>query len=149
MIGLTFSERMAGTWHRLDAPAEEKPIEFRAQVTVPSLKDFLGNTVARLHGTVLAEGLTRGAKFEGTLGLGELFRERRLPYHFTFRGDDGRDYHFDGTKEVSLLDLPRSMTTLPGYLHDDAGHEVGRAVLRFDLRSDLVSFLRSWKPVWR
>jgi hypothetical protein len=147
MIGLTFSERMTGTWHRLEAPTDERPIEFHLRATVPHVTELLGNTVAQVEGTVLAEGLTAGAPFEGTLGLGALVRERRLPYHFAFRAEDGRTYRFDGAKEVSIMDLPRSITVLPGYIYDDGGNEIGRAVLRFDLRGDLLTFLRSWRPV--
>jgi hypothetical protein len=147
MIGLTFRERMAGTWHRLEAPTLERPIEFDLQARVPHVTELLGNTVAQVKGRVVAEGLTGGADFEGTLGLGALVRERRLPYRFAFRADDGRTYRFDGAKEVSLMDLPRSMTVLPAYIFDDQGEEVGRAVLRFDLRGDLLKFLRSWRPV--
>ena len=37
------------------------------------------------------------------------------------------------------------MTVLPASLYDAHGNEIGRATLRFDVRSDLRSFLRSWK----
>jgi hypothetical protein len=146
VIGLHFRERMSGSWYRLESPADERPIEFSGDVTVGKLTELLGNTVAMMRGRVTATGLTRGAEFEGTLGLGALVRERRLPYAFSFRADDGRTYRFDGAKEVSVLDLTRSMTTLPAYLFNDKGDEIGRAVLHFDLRSDLVKFLRSWRP---
>ncbi len=147
MIGVKFRERMAGTWHRLESPADERPIEFTANARVPKLSAFLGNVVAEMEGQVIAEGLTKGADFEGTIGLGALVRERRLPYAFSFRGDNGRKYRFDGTKEVSLADLANTMSTLPAYLYDDEGREIGRAVLRFDLQGDLWKFLRSWRPV--
>jgi hypothetical protein len=39
-----------------------------------------------------------------------------------------------------------TMTTLPASLYDAAGKEIARAVLRFDVRSDLKSFLRSFRP---
>lgn len=147
MIGLTFHETMRGHWYRLESPGDERPIEFTTIARVPRIADLLGNAVANLKGRVVADGLTAGAEFEGSLGLGALVRERRLPYAFSFRGDDGRKYRFDGAKEVELRDIPRTMTTLPAYLFDDAGNEVGRAILHFDLRGDLFKFLRSWKPV--
>lgn len=146
MIGVKFHEVMRGSWHRLDKPADELPIEFNANAEVSGLGNIIGGAVAKLHGTVTATGLTDSASFDGTLGLGALVRERRLPYAFSFRADDGRMYRFDGAKEVSVFDLARTMTTLPAYLFDDAGTEVGRAVLHFDLRGDLIKFLRSWRP---
>lgn len=148
MIGVRFHEVMRGSWHRLERPADEMPIEFDAKAEVSGLGNLVGDAVAKLHGTVKVSGLAENASFEGTLGLGSLVRERRLPYAFSFRGDDGRTYRFDGAKEVSIFDVTRTMTTLPAYLFDDGGNEVGRAVLHFDLRGDLLKFLRSWKPFW-
>lgn len=146
MIGLSFDERMAGTWHSLVEPAHERPIEFTLRATLPA-RALLGDGVAALEGRIVVEGITAGAEAKGTLGLGALVRERRLPYALSFRGDDGRQYRLDGAKEVSVLDLPRSMTTLPVYLFDDQGNEVGRAVLHFDLRGDLIKFMRSFRPL--
>ncbi len=146
MIGVKFHEVMRGSWHRLENPGEEMPIEFDAQAELSGVANVIGDAIARLHGTVRVAGLATDASFDGTLGLGSLVRERRLPYAFSFRGDDGRTYRFDGAKEVSLFDLARTITTLPAYLFDDSGNEVGRAVLHFDLRGDFIKFLRSWKP---
>ncbi len=146
MIGVKFNEVMRGSWHRLEKPADELPIEFKAFAELTGVTNIFGKGVAKLHGTVKVAGLAESSSFEGTLGLGSLVRERRLPYAFSFRGDDGRMYRFDGAKEVSVLDLPRTMSVLPAYLFDDAGTEVGRAVLHFDVRGDLISFLRSWRP---
>ncbi len=149
MILLEFTERMRGSWHRLNSPGNEQPVEFTGRATISRLSDVLGSTAAGFRGRVVAEGLTRGADFEGTLGVGALRREGRLPYAFSFVGEDKRNYRFDGAKEVSLLDPVRSMTVLPAYLFDDGGNEVGRAVLHFDLRTDLANFLRSWSLRFR
>lgn len=145
MIRLEFSERMSGSWHRLDSPGIERPIEFVGRATVARMSELLGDTVATLRGRVVAEGLSRGAEFDGTLGLGALWREGRLPYGFSFVGDDGRNYRFDGAKEVTWLDPVRTLSVLPAYLFDDRGNEVGRAVLHFDVRTDFLNFLRSWR----
>ncbi len=147
MIGVEFRERMAGTWHRLDAPTDERPFAFTARACVGRLAQFLGGAVARLEGEVQADGLARSSPLVGTLDLGALTRARELPYRFRFQGDDGRRYRFDGHKTVDLMDLPRTMTILPASVFDDDGREVGRAVLHFDLRADLPGFLRSWRPV--
>jgi hypothetical protein len=147
MIGLKFDERMSGTWHALAEPAVERPIEFTVRATVGRLRELVGNTVAELRGRISVEGITGSTDARGTLGLGALVRERRLPYSLTFTGDDGKRYRLDGAKEVELADLPRTMTVLPAYLFDDGGNEIGRAVLRFDLQGDLFKFLRSWKPL--
>jgi hypothetical protein len=41
--------------------------------------------------------------------------------------------------------LVESMTVLPGAILDASGKAAGEALLRFDLRSDLGRFLRSFR----
>ncbi len=145
MIGFGFAETMRGSYYRLDAPTEERAIEFTLRVTVNGIRKFAKDQMARIEGVVRAEGLAAEAPLEGTLGL-KLASERRLPYDFTFTGDDGAKYRFRGQKDVMLLALADTMTTLPASLYEAGGKEIGRATVRFDLRSDLGRFVRSFRP---
>jgi hypothetical protein len=144
LLGFTFHETMSGTFHRLDAPFEDRAIEFTIDAKVDGLRRFVRDKTARIEGEVTVEGLADHAPLRGTLGL-MVLDERRLPYDFTFDAADGRTYRLHGQKDVAWYALTDTMTTLPASLYDDAGKEIGRAVLRFDLRGDLVKFLRSWK----
>ncbi len=150
MLGFSFRETMTGTYHRLDDPLVERSIQFTIGAKVDGIRRFLRDKTARIEGEVQVEGLAARRPLQGTLGL-MLLDERRLPYDFTFRGDDDREYRFHGQKDVTVIALADTMTTLPGSLYDSDGKEIGRAVLRFDVRGDLVKFLKSWKlrvPVW-
>ncbi len=145
MIGFGFAETMRGSYYRLDNPTDERAIEFTLQVSVNGIRKFAADQMASIEGVVRAEGLAAEAALRGTLGF-QLASERRLPYDFTFTGDDGATYRFRGQKDVMLMALADSMSTLPASLYDASGKEIGRATVRFDLRSDLGRFVRSFRP---
>lgn len=143
-LGVHFRERLRGRWHKPETPGDEHAVSFALALHIPLTRALTRDVLATLSGEVRVEGVARAAAIEeGTLGVGAIARERRLPYRFSFRGDDGRRYRFDGAKEIVARDLMRSFLVLPGYLFDDAGEEVARAVLRSDPRADWWPFLRS------
>jgi hypothetical protein len=145
VIGFGFAETMRGNYYRLDDPTNERAIEFTIDVKVNGIRKFAKDQMATIQGVVRAEGLAEEAPLNGTLGM-KLASERRLPYDFTFKGDDGETYRFRGQKDVMLIALADTMTTLPASLYDSSGKEIGRATVRFDMRSDLGRFLRSFRP---
>ena len=97
---------------------------------------FARDKTWRIRGTLDAERLATRSDAEGTLVF-KLIDERRLPYRLRFRGDDGRFYELSGQKEWLGVAPLESMTTLPASLYDDAGEEIARATLRFDLTRGL------------
>lgn len=143
-LGFQFKETMTGTYHLLATPLEERAITFTIGAKVDGLRRFLKDKTASIQGEVDVEGFADKRPLEGTLGL-KLLDERRLPYEFTFTGNDEREYRFRGQKDFTLIAVTDSMTVLPASLYDAAGNEIGRAVLRFDMSHDLRSFLKSWK----
>jgi hypothetical protein len=104
------------------------------------------------HGTIFAEGLaTRaiaGVPVYGTLTM-RLFDEKRIPYDLSFEGDDGRTYRLRGQRDFFMHDAVDSLTILPASLYDDTGGEVARALLRFDPKTELGPFLKSFRPRMR
>jgi hypothetical protein len=145
VIGFKFEETMRGNYYMLDAPTDERAIEFTLVAKVDGLRRFAKDQMARIEGHIRADKLASDAKVDGTLGI-KLASERRLPYEFTFKGDDGKTYRFRGQKDVMILGLADSMTTLPASIYDEAGKEIARATVRFDLRGDLGRFVRSFRP---
>ena len=143
-IGFQFRETMTGTYHLIAEPLDERAITFTIGAKVDGIRQFLKDKLAAIEGEVDAEKLAAKRALQGTMGL-KLLDERRLTYEFTFTGDDDLPYRFRGQKDVSVIALADSMTILPASLYDLAGKEIGRATLRFDMRSDLRSFLSSWK----
>ncbi len=59
-----------------------------------------------------------------------------------FSGDDGATYRYKGQKDVTPLNLLKSMTTLRGQLYRE-DEVVGDAELTFNLR-DIPEFMRSF-----
>lgn len=146
MIGLAFRETMTGGYHLTPAPGMERPMSFTVRVSAPSLRSLLRSPVLDIEGSVFAEGLAEHKPLRGTLTIDPV-RAKVLVYIFDFDGDDGTHYVFQGRKTLSEGDLLHAMTVLPGGIYDRAGTEVGRALLRFDLRSDLLKFLGSFRLV--
>ena len=143
-LGFGFEETMSGTWHLLASPLQDRAITFSIGARVLGIRQFLSDRNARIEGDLEIEGFADKRTLTGTLGL-KLLDERRLVYDFTFRANDGREYRFHGQKDVTLVGLYDTMTTLPASLYDSDGREIGRAVLRFDVRRDMRSFLKSWR----
>jgi hypothetical protein len=143
-LGFSFDEAMSGSYHLLASQLDERAIAFTLHARVAGLRRFLKDKLARVEGEVDMEGFAAKRALVGTLAL-KLFDERRLTYDFTFRADSGQDCRFHGQKDVTMIALTDTMTTLPASVYDAGGSEIARAVLRFDLRGSLGSFLRSWR----
>jgi len=142
--GFSFRETMSGSYWRLDAPTDERAITFHIEARAEDIRRFARDKVWRITGTIDAEGLATGRDIDGTLAF-LLPDQRRLPYRFTFVGDDGRGYELSGQKEWSGLAPIESMTLLPASLYDTRGAEFARATLRFDLRADWARWMKSFR----
>jgi hypothetical protein len=143
MFGFRFRETMRGMYHFLDRPLEERGIEFTIAVESRGLRDFARTRTAAIHGEVELEGFARKTPLAGTLAF--KLDERRLPYEFTFSADDGKSYRFRGQKDFSLFAVADSISTLPASIYDAEGKELGRAIVRFDLRADTGKLLKSFR----
>jgi hypothetical protein len=142
--GFSFRETMSGSYWLLDAPTDERAITFTIEARAADVRRFLRDRIWKVTGNVDAEGLATSRPLEGTLTF-KLLDERRLPYRFTFTGDDGAAYELSGQKEWSGLSPILSLTLLPATLYDAGGRELGRATLRFDWRSDFGRWLKSFR----
>jgi hypothetical protein len=142
--GFSFRETRSGTYWRRETPTEERAIAFTIEARTNNLRRFARDKTWSIQGTIDAEGLASGSALKGTLAF-RLLDERRLPYRFEFTGDDGSSYELSGQKEWSGLSPIDSMTVLPASVYDADGRELARATLRFDLRSDFVRWLKSFR----
>ena len=143
-MSFEFRETMAGSYHLLDAPDEERPISFTIRARSLGLRSFFARPEVEIAGELDAEGFADHRMLRGTLGL-DLLRKGTLDYGFAFAGNDRQRYRFEGHKTVSVLDPVESMTLLPGKILGARGDEIALAVLRFDVRHDMLKFLRSWR----
>jgi hypothetical protein len=138
-----FAETMAGSFRLVDAPADERAMSFTIRARSRSFLSFLRNPEVEIEGEIDAEGFADHEHLRGTLEMDMLFK-RRLSYAFTFAGNDGKPYAFAGEKIIKPP-FAEAMTVLPGAIRDAAGRTIAEALLRFDLRSDLGRFLKSFR----
>ncbi len=143
MAGFEFYETMAGSF-RLRGDGRDRSMSFTVRARSFTWASFLRRPEVDIEGEVDAEGFADHRHLRGTLGMDPL-RTRTLPYAFRFTANDGAPYAFAGTKVIRLGRLVESMTVLPGAILDAGGATVGEALLRFDLRSDLARFLKSFR----
>lgn len=119
-------------------------MSFTIEAHAGAIHEFVRHKTWQIRGAIDAEGLATDRALEGTLAF-KLVDERRLPYRFTFLGDDGRRYALSGQKEWNGLAPIESMTRLPASVCDEHGEEIGRATLRFDVQRDLKPWIKSFR----
>jgi hypothetical protein len=147
-LGFELTESMSGSYHLFAAPFEEHALAISLRLGVDGLRRFVRERRIAAEGTIRAERLAENATVGGTLTM-RLFDERRLPYDLAFDGDDGKRYHLRGQRDFQIHDAAGSLTILAASLYDDAGEEIGRAVLRFDPRTELKTTVKSFRPRFR
>ncbi len=146
-IGFGFAETLRGNYYLLADPTNERAMSFTIRATAKELASFAHDPVARIEGRVVLEGFADDAPLVGSLAF-RLAQQKRLTYDFAFVGNDRSPYRFRGQKDLTPLAIVESFTTLSGSLYDEGRREIGRATLRFDLRSDLRKLLRSFRIVY-
>jgi len=144
MLGFEFRETMSGSYHLDDTPDHERAMSFTVRARVLSALRFARDRMAEIEGEVDVEGFADHRALRGTLEIDPLLG-KKLRYAFDFRDNDDAPHRFVGQKDVEFLRLLDTMTTLPGEIFDRDGKRVGEARLRFDARSDLVKFVRSFR----
>lgn len=144
MAGFEITETLAGRL-RLARDGVERPIVVTIRGRSGPFANFLKRPLLAIAGAVDAPGFADHQPLTGSIDAGRVFAERRLVYAFTFRGDEGQAYTFAGEKALVESNLLTSFTLLVGAIRDAGGALAGEALLRFDLRSDLVRFAKSFR----
>jgi len=143
MAGFEFQEMLAGSYHLLTDPGEERPMSLTLHARVRGLRSFLVQAEAEIVGEIDLQGFADHRAFRGRLQIKPV--QRKLVYEARFEDNKGRECRFHGEKELEAIRPVASLTTLPGSVWSGE-RELARALLRFDPREDLVRFLRSVKP---
>jgi hypothetical protein len=148
-LGFELQESFSGSYYRLDQPLLDHAIRMSLRLGVDGMRRFLRERKVVAEGTVFAECLAErepdGVPLKGTLTM-KLFDEKRIPYDLTFEGDDGHTYRLRGQRDFFVHDAIDSLTILPASLYDESGTELGRAMLRFDPKTELPALVRSFRP---
>lgn len=144
-IGFKFKETMYGHYEASEGPdaGRKRRFVFLWEVNTGSLLGMLRGERTGATGWVEAEGLAEHATLEGSFVLKPVV-QRFIRYDFTFTGDDGHRYRFEGQKELRHLHPARTWTTLPGAIFDDREMLRARSLSRFRF-SKLLPFLFSFR----
>jgi hypothetical protein len=143
-LGFAFRQTMSGSYWWLDAPADEGAMAFTIEATTTDVRAFVRDKTLAIKGTIDADRLASARPLEGALAF-KLLDERRVGYRFAFSGDDGLRYELSGQEEWRKISPIASLTLLAASIYDDKGEEIARATLRFDLRSDWATWLKSFR----
>lgn len=148
-LGFEMKESFSGSYYRLDEPLLDHGMQITLNLGVDGMRRFFRERKVVAEGRVFAEKLAErepnGVPLWGTLTM-KLFDEKRIPYDLTFEGDDRRTYRLRGQRDFFVHDAVDSLTILPVSLFDDANLELGRAVLRFDPKTELPTLVKSFRP---
>ena len=148
-FGFEMKESFSGSYYRLDEPLRDHAMRISLRLDVDGMRRFLRERKVVAAGTIFAEQLAErapdGVPLQGTLTM-KLFDEKRIPYDLSFEGDDGRTYRIRGQRDFFVHDAVDSLTILPASLYDDANLEIGRALLRFDPKTELPTLMKSFRP---
>ncbi len=142
-LGFEFRETLTGSYHTLASPGEEHPLSIAVQAQVHDVLRFALDQTLALVGEVDAHGFADHRPLRGTLELAPV--RAKILWDFRFQTNDARDARFHGEVDIDLLRPTLTLTQLPGSLFVGET-EVARAVLRFDLRGDLLRLLTSVRP---
>jgi hypothetical protein len=143
MAGFEFKETMSGTW-RAPSGGPERSIEFTITARAAHMLKHLVDRKADMDGRLRMDGFAADVPISGELVIDPLLG-KKIRYEFDFVADDGKRYHFAGQKDVELLDVVRTMTTLPAQIAGADGTVVATCDLKFDT-ADLPKFLASFRP---
>jgi hypothetical protein len=144
VAGFELTETLAGRL-RLAGDDRERPMSVTIRGRSGPITRFLRRPTLAIDGAIDARGLAFRRRIAGSIDATRLLAERRLAYAFSFVGDDGEAYAFVGEKTFAPGSLVTSFTLLVGVIRDARGDLAGEALLRFDLRSDLVRFAKSFR----
>ncbi|MDB4943391.1 MAG: hypothetical protein JWP97_2925 [Labilithrix sp.] len=151
-LGFQLAESLSGSYYRLDDSLTDHAIRVSLRLGVNGLRRFVRERKLEARGTVFAEKLAAregdGVPLEGTLTM-KLFDEKRVPYDLSFTGDDGLVYRLRGQRDFFVHDAVDSLTMLPASLfvvQETGDREVGRALLRFDPKTELGPLVKSFRP---
>ncbi len=149
MLGFDVAETAVGTFFLFDNPLFEHELRMRLRLGATHLAKFAVDRSLVVFGTVhaasLAMGGGLGSEVSGSV-LWRLLDQSRVHYRLSFRGDDGKLYHVRGQRDFFVHNAIGSLTTMQASLYDERETEIGRVLLRFEPKMELLSILRSFRP---
>lgn len=144
-MGFVFAETMSGTVVWDSEPGKKHPFKFEIAAHAESTRAHFLDGKVSVRGVLDAPPRAHGVDCEGTMTIRPI-GQKIIRYELSFVGDDGKPYELVGQKDIRFLSLRKTLTYLPAEILDDQHRRVATCETRFDVKNDLWSFLRSWKP---
>lgn len=144
-MGFTFAESMRGTFELDREPGVRYPFKFEVTAHAESTRKHFADGKALLRGVVHAPPLAEAADAEGVITIRPI-GQRIIRYELSFIGDDGKPYELVGQKDILWRAPLRTFTELPAEILDEEHRRVATCKTSFDIKNDLWSFLRSFRP---
>ena len=144
-MGFTFAETMAGTFEMDAQPGVRRPFKFEVIAHAESARKHFSDGKAQLRGVVHAPPLAEAADAEGVITIRPI-GQRIIRYELSFIGDDGKQYELVGQKDISWRAPLKTFTELPAEILDEEHRRIATCQTSFDVKNDLWSFLRSFRP---
>jgi hypothetical protein len=144
-MGFTFAETMAGTFELDAEPGVQRPFRFEVTAHAESTRRHFADGKAQLRGVVHAPPLAESADAEGTITIRPI-GQRIIRYELSFVGDDGKPYELVGQKDIRWRAPLKTFTELPAEILDEEHRRIATCRTTFDVKNDLWSFLRSFRP---
>jgi hypothetical protein len=146
MLGFSYREALHGGFYFLDDPRDERAADLKLDVDVKDALALMHSRTATLSGDIKLDGFAESVRADGVLIIDP--DQKRVSYELSFVANDHARYRFRGHKELTLLNFADSFTLVQASLYNDRAREIGRAVVRFDARSNWASLLRSFRLRW-
>lgn len=143
-MGFEFSETMEGTVEWSSEPGVKRPFKFEITAHAESTREHLKDGMVDVRGVITAPPLTVGADCSGSMMIRPI-GQKIIRYELSFVADDGKTYEVVGQKDIKYRSLVHSWTHLPLDVLDEQHRRVGVAATRFDVRRDMIGFLRSFQ----
>jgi hypothetical protein len=145
-MGFQFAETMEGTVEWDDQPGARHPFRFELTAHAESTRQHLTDGRATVRGTVHAPPIAEGVDARGVITIRPV-GQRIIRYELAFVGRDGKHYELVGQKDIKWRSPLRTFTYLPAEILDEEHRRVATCEISFDLKKDLWSFLRSFRPL--
>ncbi len=144
-MGFEFAETMSGTVAWDSEPGRKHPFKFEISAHAESTRAHLLDGKVSVRGVLDAPPRAHGVDCEGIMIIRPI-GQKIIRYELSFQDDDGTPYELVGQKDIRFLSLRRTLTYLPAEILDEQHRRVAVCETSFDVKNDLWSFLRSWKP---
>lgn len=144
-IGFSFEETLSGAFYPREAPHRHAPVVVTLRATAPSLRAFVSTWSLSVDGTIEAPQIASRARVAGSIVHARSGGRPLASYRLAFTDDRGEPVTLLLVKRLVPRHPYASWTVLTGSFRDAGDARLAECVVRFDARTDLAAYLRSFQ----